>query len=100
MHDVFILDAAWKDIDRIADIHMALSGPVSAKKITDSILETIETLSVFPDGYPFLRDNELREQGYRMAVVRKYIIIYRVIDESVYVYHVADGRSDYSRIIK
>ncbi len=100
MYDVLILDNAWKDIDKIADLYLNLSGPKSAKRITDKILDTVESLKMFPYGYPLLRDEELREQGYRMAVVKHYLVIYRIFDNTVYVYHVADGRTDYPQLMK
>ena len=100
MYKVEILKPAWDDIERIADMHFALSGPQSAKKVTDGILDSIASLEVFPYGYPTVPDRELSEQGYRMVIYKKYLAVYRVIDDIVYVYHVADGRTNYPQIIK
>ena len=41
-----------------------------------------------------MRDAELRSLGYRFIVVDKYIVIYRLIADTVVVYHIFDGRSD------
>ena len=36
-----ILTPAWRDIDRISDLHLMLVGPKSAEEITDKLLDTI-----------------------------------------------------------
>ena len=100
MYRVEILRPAWDDLERIADMHLSLVGPKSAQKLTDGILDSIDTLKISPYGYPTVPDEELAEIGYRMVIYKKYLCIYRVIDEVVYVYHIADGRTNYPQIIK
>ncbi len=100
MYKVEILKPAWEDIERIADMHFSLVGLQSAKKVTDGILDSIDALKTFPEGFPTVPDAELSEQGYRMVIYKKYLSIYRVIDDVVYVYHIADGRTNYPQIIK
>ena len=45
---VEILTPALNDIDRIADYHLLAVGPVSAEKITDKLLDSIEKLVEYP----------------------------------------------------
>lgn len=49
-YEVEILTPALNDIDKIADYHLMMVGPVSAQKITDKILSTIEILVEYPEG--------------------------------------------------
>lgn len=100
MYKIEILRPAWEDIERIADMHFSLVGVQSAKKVTDGILDSIDSLKVFPFGFPTVPDEDLAKQGYRMVIYKKYLSIYRVIDDIVYVYHVADSRTNYPQIIK
>ena len=100
MYEIKILTPAWNDLERIADMHLSLIGVQSAKKVTDGILDRIELLGTFPYSCPTIPDEELSEQEYRMAIYKKYLIIYRVINNVVYVYHIADGRTNYPQIIK
>ena len=100
MYKIEILKPAWDDLERIGDLHYSLSGPRSAKKVTDGILDSIATLDTFPYGYPTVPDRKLAEEGYRMVIYKKYLSIYRVIDDTVYVYHIADGRTNYPQILK
>jgi toxin ParE1/3/4 len=45
---VVILTPALNDIDRIADYHLLAVGPISAEKITDKLLDSIEKLGEYP----------------------------------------------------
>ena len=56
--------------------------------------------SQFPLSGPPMRDTELRRLGYHFVVVDKYIVIYRLIQTTVVVYHIFDGRSDYPTLFR
>ena len=47
-----------------------------------------------------MRETELRNLGYRFLVAEKYIMIYRLIGDTVFVYHIFDGRSDYPTLFR
>ena len=46
------------------------------------------------------QDKELRNGGYRYVIAGKYICVYRLIAETVYVYHIAHGASNYPMLFK
>ena len=46
--DLEILPPAQGELEEIAQVHMALSGPSSARKITDQIFDALEQLTRFP----------------------------------------------------
>jgi len=97
---VEILESAWRDLEEIADYHLLMAGPNSAKKITDRILDALERLETFPLSCPYVPDNELKGQDYRMLVCDQYLCIYRLIDDVVYVYHIAHGATEYGNLFK
>ena len=97
---VQILDPAQKELEEIAQLYLSLAGVHSARKITDKIYDTLEQLTRFPLSGPAMRESELRKLGYRFIVVEKYIIIYRLIGETVFVYHIFEGRSDYPTLFR
>jgi len=97
---VEILECAWKELEEIADYHLIMVGRVSAKKITDKIFDALERLSEFPLSCPYVPDSELEGQGYRMLVCDKYLCIYRLIVDVVYVYHIAHGSTEYGNLLK
>ena len=47
-HRLDILSPAQAEMEEIARVHMALSGPQSARSITDKIYDAMEQLTRFP----------------------------------------------------
>ena len=94
-----ILAPAWKELEEIADYHLLMVGPISAKQITDRILDALERLEEFPLSCPYVPDPELKSQDYRMLVCDKYVCIYRLIGDTVYIYHIAHGATEYNKLL-
>ncbi len=99
-YNVQLLDPAQGELEDIARLYCSLAGTGSARKITDGILDALDQLSRSPLSGPPLRDAELRSLGYRFIVVDKYIVIYKLIGSTVFVYHIFDGRSDYPTLFR
>ena len=98
--NVEILTPAWRNIDRISDYHLMAVGPQSAERITDKLLDTIELLGEQPYMGALHPDPVLAQREFRKVICGNYICIYKVIDLTVYIYRVVDGRSDYARLFK
>lgn len=95
-----ILAPAWAELEEIADYHLIMVGPVSAKNITDQILTSLERLKTYPLSGVAIQDNELNLLGYRFVTSGKYVCIYRVIGDTVFVYHIVHGSRDYPRLFR
>ena len=95
-----LLAPAWRELNEIASYHLMVVGPSSAKKITDKILDALAKLEDFPLSCPYAPDAELEHGDYRMLVCGKYVCLYRLIGEAVYVYHIAAGATEYSKLFK
>ena len=99
-HPIKILGPAQHELEEIAQLHLALAGPSSARMITDKIYAAIEQASLFrKSGYP-IHDRTLRQQGYRCLLAGKYIIFYRMVGDTVYIYHIVHGATDYPQLYK
>lgn len=98
MYKVEILPTALEDLKRIEDWYLIQFGVESALKVIDHILTVIERLEKFPDSGCQLPDEWLNEQGYRMVICERHVAIYRQIDNSVYVYHIADTQTEYTKL--
>ena len=48
MAKLVILEPAQRELEEIAQIHLNLVGPNSARKITNLILDTLSRLEMFP----------------------------------------------------
>ena len=47
-----------------------------------------------------LRDEPLRVGGYRYILVGKYLVLYRLLGDTVVVYHIAHGATDYPKLFR
>ncbi|GAA6384478.1 hypothetical protein LAWASA_2931 [Lawsonibacter asaccharolyticus] len=98
---VEFLQAAWRDLDRISEFHLREVGPVSAETIMSKILDGIDILGAHPYAGPLHPDPELARQEYRKLVLTKtYIAVYRVIGDTVYIYRVVNGTTDYPTLLR
>ena len=98
--NLVILEPAQRELEEIAQLHLNLVGPNSARNITNLILNTLSRLEMFPLSGHIPQDKELRNGGYRYVIAGKYICVYRLIAETVYVYHIAHGASNYPTLFK
>ncbi|MBR1864467.1 MAG: type II toxin-antitoxin system RelE/ParE family toxin [Ruminococcus sp.] len=90
-----LLQPAWKELDTIVEIHLRLVGPVSAQKITDKILDTLELLKTEPlmgRACDYLGSAFV---GFRKVVCDNYLCFYKIVGSVIFVYHIVDGRTDY-----
>lgn len=99
-YKVELLLAAWQDIERIADQQLVLAGAASAKRLTDSILDTLDKLSLFPYMGALHPDPVLSLRQYRKVICGIYVCIYKVVDQHVYVYRIVNGKTDYPSLLK
>mgnify|MGYP002515037796 CR=1 FL=1 len=100
VYKVEILPTAWEDLKRIEDWYLIEFDVKTALKVSDNILNTIERLEQFPDSGSLTPDAWLNDMGYRMLICEKHVAIYRKIGKIVYVYHIADTRTEYTKLFK
>lgn len=93
-----ILPTAWEDYKQIEDYYLMQFDWQTAIKVCDHILNAIERLKNFPDSGSLTPDTWLNEQGYRMVICKKQVAIYRQITDVVYIYHIADTQTEYTRL--
>lgn len=99
-YKVTLLNPAWVDLDVISDYHLIEAGANSARKITDKILASLERLESFPFSCPLVPYQALAEQGFRLLVCGKYICIYKVYGEVVYVHHIVAAATNYPALFR
>ena len=73
----------------------------TALKYLDKIEESINRLKEFPNSGSIPRYSILKKQGYRVVIVEKHLIFYKVIEENkiVIIYAIVDGRREYQKLI-
>ncbi len=95
---VEILPSAWEDLKKIEDYYVIQFSAETAIKVSDHILNAIERLEEFPDSGSLTPDEWLNQQGYRMVICKKHIAIYRQIGTVIYVYHIVDTQTEYTKL--
>ena len=95
------LPPAESDVLGIVEFHAGQVGPASAREVYRSIREQIMRLQDFPMLGPIHPDPELAALNYRKLVLtRTYVAVYRVIDDTVTIYRVVNGKTDYSKLLR
>ena len=97
-YKVEILPSAWEDLKGIEDYYTVQFDVETALKVSDHILDAIERLEDFPDSGSQTPDKWLNEREYRMVICKKHVVIYKTIETSVYVYHIADTQTEYTKL--
>lgn len=97
-YKVEILPTAWEDLKRIEDWYLIQFDADTALKVSNHILDAIERLERFPDSGSMTPDEWLNQQGYKMLICEKHVVIYRKMNQVVYIYHIADTQTEYTKL--
>ena len=98
---VVLTDDAARDLEEIYDYLDRPASPARADHVLERIEEAFQGLSEHPErrSYP----GELLDVGirqYREVFFGPYRIVYRVIEDTVYVFVIADGRRDMQSLLQ
>ena len=91
---------ALEEIGAISDKHLMLSGVNSARRITDKILDTLELLKACPLMGTECKEHPFEGEGYRRLICGNYLCFYKLTGDTIYVYHIVDGRTDYPKLFE
>ena len=102
MFSVVVTESADKDLTEILEyITGVLSNPKAATDFLDRVDECYSNLENNPLMFERCHDTHLEAQGYRRAVIKNYIMVYRVEEKEnkVIVLNFFYGRRDYEKLI-
>jgi toxin ParE1/3/4 len=98
--DVLLTADAERDLEELYGYIARFDSPKNAHYVLGRLLEVAETLATDPARGS--QPKELRSLGiqeYRQVFFKPYRVIYRVIDDKVVIYVVADGRRDMQSLL-
>lgn len=79
---------------------LANVSPDAAKRLHNDIITEIRALEFMPEGYPRFNCDEIPANKYRKKLAAKrYLLIYQIKDNAVYVDYVLDCRQDYKWLL-
>lgn len=95
------LAPAVSDFEEIVKYHITQAGVPYAKKIYNTMESGINKLSDFPLLGQTHPDPLLAAQGFRKLVLTDtYVAVYKIIDNTVYIYRIVNGKTNYPRLLK
>ena len=98
---VEILPSAWEGLARIKRRVQADFGEDMALNVADHILDSLERLERFPDSGSMTPDPWLNNMGFRMVISdRRNVSIFRRVGESIFIYVIADTRTEYTKAFR
>jgi len=102
MYRLEITDHAEQDFDRIiVYITEKLVAPKAASDFADAVYDCYDILESNPFMYEKCRDTKLSKEGYRRAVIKNYVLVYRINEEAkvVVAHRFFYGRQNYVDLI-
>lgn len=99
-YEVLLTEDAEQDLEDLYAYIAKFDSPKNADYVLDRLLEIAESLAISPERGS--QPKELRSLGiqeYRQVFFKPYRVIYRVLDEKVVIYVIADGRRDMQNLL-
>lgn len=87
--------------DILQYISKALSAPKAASDFLDAVLKCYDNISENPLMYALCDNDRLKNKKYRKAIIKNYIMFYRVDEENnvIYIMRFIYGRRDYINLL-
>ncbi len=100
-YKISVTNLAVQDLDTIVEyISGELGNPTAASAFLDAVDACYENLASMPL-FERCRNPRLRDLGYRRAVIKHYVMVYRVAESehTVYILRFFYGSRDYEKLI-
>lgn len=97
-YKLLIFPSAKQDLREIVDYINEFS-PDAALKVYDEIVEKIGSLSQMPMRCPWVKNPVLKAKGYRMLVVRNYLVFFIVSGNAVEIRRIIYGQRQYDFLL-
>ena len=98
---VYLTDDALKDVEEIIDYIAEYDALEKATHVLHQLEKTFDSLRKSPDRGSIPRELlALGMHDYREVFFKPYRVIYKVLNEGVYVYLVVDGRRDLQALLQ
>ncbi len=95
-------ELAVQDLDSILSyIALSLANPAAASAFAAAVEDCYSSLEEMPFLFELCRDPRLRALGYHKAVIKNYVMVYKVDEDArtVNILRFFYGRQDYGKLI-
>ena len=81
-------------------LFMAQSNKEAAAAKKKEIMAAMRSLKQMPQRFPYFEELYITPNKYHKMFIEKYLVLYQIQDDTVYVEYILDCRKDYSWLIK
>ena len=102
VYNIVVSKEAHKDMDDIVHyIAIELVNPAAAAGFLEDVEKNYHTVINNPSMYSLCQDAKLSREGYRKIVIKNYLILYRIDDETqtVFIVRIIYGGRNYTELI-
>ena len=96
------LPTALQDMTEIISTFIMLGSPQGAVRIKDKFNKAAIQIQCFPYSGITVPDDKLAKFGFRMIVIEKYLLFYKVFEDEakIIVYHILNGSIEYPTLMQ
>jgi addiction module RelE/StbE family toxin len=92
------LRSAEDDLYGIAD-YISQDNPRAANRMVDRLEQAINRLKLSPFAGKVPDDDELRKRNYRMLIIGKYLVFYKIKEKAVEIHRIIHGARNYKHLL-
>lgn len=95
------LPLALNDMTEIVSSFVMLGSKQGAIRIKDKMTKAAEQINSFPYIGVTVPDSKLSKLGFRMLVIEKYLMLYKVFEDEkkIVIYRILNGKTDYPTLM-
>ena len=75
--------------------YLTMVGEKYARRFSERILGAVSKLEDIPELGVLKSDTLMGQHGFRALFIEQYVCVYKIIEDTVYIYHLADARKNY-----
>jgi toxin ParE1/3/4 len=89
-YQVNLTQQAQNDLEQVF-YYIAADSINNAENFVLQLEKKVYSLEIFPDRHPLIPENEFFGTDYRHLIYKKYRIVYRIVEKSVFVLRIFHG---------
>jgi toxin ParE1/3/4 len=89
-YQVNLTQQAQNDLEQVF-YYIAADSINNAENFVVQLEKKVYSLEIFPDRHPLIPENEFFGTDYRHLIYKKYRIVYRIVEKSVFVLRIFHG---------
>lgn len=94
---VIFMESSLQDLEEIV-LYIGKDSKANAIKFHDKIIESSKKLETFPRLGLSVPDKKMKDSGFRMLVIDRYLLFYKIYGKEVSILRILHGSRDYPKL--